>query len=116
MEADRGLSPLPVVSICVKRGFEVIVGDALSKLVRRGRLEADSLIFDVYRPADDPARLLLHEVCHKNSTLLEKNRPGCGLCPDEAQLSHESPKPRSVPQLVPGTRALWPATARFGAF
>jgi quinol monooxygenase YgiN len=69
LAASGRLPVLLVVSLRVKHGFEVLVSDELSQLVHKSRLETGCLLFDVYRLADNPARLFLHEVWETRDAL-----------------------------------------------
>jgi quinol monooxygenase YgiN len=69
LEASGRLPVLLVVSLRVKHGFEELVNEELSRLVHTSRLETGCLLFDVYRLANDPARLFLHEVWENRDAL-----------------------------------------------
>jgi quinol monooxygenase YgiN len=75
------LPPVPVVPIILgqhvivvfllhpRAGHGELVLEELRSVLKLSRLEAGCLLFDVYRLADDPAQLFLHEVWKSRDAL-----------------------------------------------
>lgn len=59
---DSNLQAILVYRLCAKPGFEQMVHDELSALIRRSRLEAGCLHYDLYRLADNRFCFFLHAV------------------------------------------------------
>lgn len=68
--AAGGSPPVTFVyRLCEKPGFEQMVHDELSALIRKSRLEAGCLHFDLYRLADNRFCFFLHAVWENPDTL-----------------------------------------------
>lgn len=64
-----------VVSILhVKAGLEELLLEKLRDFVRISRKESGCLFFDVYREAEDPASLFLHEVWRSQASWEQHGR------------------------------------------